>query len=75
MYKAVLLDLDGTLLDNEKRISEENIKTGVKTCEVKGNAFAAVPCLFCMCKRINRPAITPVFFKLCQKTLDTPFRY
>ncbi len=25
MYKAVFLDLDGTLLDNEKRISEENI--------------------------------------------------
>ena len=26
MYKAVFLDLDGTLLDNEKKISKENIE-------------------------------------------------
>ena len=50
-----LSDQDNLLLHMSvsPMISEENIKTGIKTCEVKGNAFAAVPCLFCMCKKIN----------------------
>ena len=34
-------------------ISEENIENGIKTCREKGNAFAAQPCLFCMCKKTN----------------------
>lgn len=34
-------------------ISAENISSGIKTCKEKGNAFAAQPCLFCMCKKIN----------------------
>ena len=35
MYKAVFLDLDGTLLDNEKNISEEN-KKAIKYAQSKG---------------------------------------
>lgn len=35
MYKAVFLDLDGTLLDNNKRISEEN-KDAVRYAKEKG---------------------------------------
>lgn len=34
-------------------ITEENIKNGIAACIEKGNAFAAQPCLFCMCKKIN----------------------
>ena len=34
-------------------ISKENITNGINTCKEKGNAFAAQPCLFCMCKKIN----------------------
>ena len=34
-------------------ISQENITNGIRTCREKGNAFAALPCLFCMCKKIN----------------------
>ena len=35
MYKAVFLDLDGTLLDEEKNISEEN-KNAIKYAQSKG---------------------------------------
>lgn len=35
MYKAVFLDLDGTLLDNNKKISEEN-KEAIKYAKEKG---------------------------------------
>ena len=35
MYKAVFLDLDGTLLDDNKKISEEN-KEAIKQAKEKG---------------------------------------
>ena len=34
-------------------VSQENIRIGIETCQEKGNAFAALPCLFCMCKKVN----------------------
>lgn len=34
-------------------ISLENIERGIATCKKNGNAFAAQPCLFCMCKKKN----------------------
>ena len=49
MYKAVFLDLDGTLLTDDKKISEEN-KKAIKYAQGKGG-------IVCICSGRQKDAV------------------
>lgn len=54
-------------------VSEVTINNAIALCEKKGNAFAAQPCLFCMCKKDNEEWSEQNAFKEDYVQLNMPW--